>query len=31
MAIFEAIEMKKFDVTFFEIVTMIAFLEFAEK
>ena len=31
MAIFEAIDSKKFDVTFFEIVTMIAFLEFAEK
>jgi dihydrofolate synthase/folylpolyglutamate synthase len=29
--VFEAIETKKFDVTFFEIVTMIAFLQFAEK
>ncbi len=28
--IFEAIELQKFDVTFFEIVTMIAMLEFAE-
>ena len=29
--VFEAIEDKKFEVTFFEIVTMIALLEFAEK
>lgn len=29
--IFEAIEAHKFDVTFFEIVTMICFLQFAEK
>ncbi len=30
LAIFEAIEKKNFDVTFFEIVTMIAFLQFSE-
>lgn len=28
---FDAIEREKFDVTFFEIVTMIGFLHFAEK
>lgn len=30
-AVFSAIEKEKFDVTFFEIVTMIGFLHFAEK
>lgn len=30
LAIFEVIEKKNIDVTFFEIVTMIAFLQFAE-
>lgn len=30
-SVFDAIESKNFDVTFFEIVTMIAFLQFAEK